>query len=83
MELTLALGGGGVKGISHIGVIHCLESAGFKIGAIAGASVGAVIGAAYAAGYNPTQLAENIREINQSRLFDRTPEDGPSLLGLN
>jgi NTE family protein len=82
MELTLALGGGGVKGISHVGVLRCLESAGFKIGAIAGTSAGAVIGAAYAAGYTPVQLAEKIQEIDQSRLFDRTPDDGPSLLGL-
>jgi NTE family protein len=82
MELALALGGGGVKGVSHIGVLRCLESAGFKIGAVAGTSIGAFIGAAYAAGNTPNQLAEKIREIDQTRLFDRTPEDGPSLLGL-
>ena len=82
MKLTLALGGGGIKGIAHVGVIACLESAGFKIGAIAGTSAGAVIGAAFAAGYTPIQLSEKIREIDQSKLFDRTPDDGPSLLGL-
>jgi NTE family protein len=82
MELTLALGGGGVKGISHVGVIGCLERAGFKIGAIAGTSAGAVIGAGYAAGYTPEQLAERIHEIDQTSLFNRTPKDGPSLLGL-
>jgi len=82
MELTLALGGGGIKGISHVGVIRCLENAGFMIGAIAGTSAGAVIGAAYAAGYSPDQLAEKIKEIDQSGLFDRSPDDGPSLLGL-
>ena len=82
MELTLTLGGGGVKGISHVDVIRCLESAGFKIGAIAGTSAGAVIGAAYSAGYTPGQLAEKIWEIDQSRLFDHTPDDGPPLLGF-
>jgi NTE family protein len=82
MELSLALGGGGVKGISHIGVLQCLEGAGYKIGAIAGTSAGSIIGAAYAAGYTPSQLTQKIQQLDQSWLFDRTPDDGPSLLGL-
>ncbi|WP_416201770.1 patatin-like phospholipase family protein, partial [Thermanaerothrix sp.] len=39
-EVVLALGGGGVKGIAHLGVIHRLEQEGIKIKAIAGTSAG-------------------------------------------
>ena len=50
MDIALALGGGGVKGTAHIGVIDRLESFGFRIRAIAGTSAGGLMGAAYAAG---------------------------------
>ena len=40
MRITLALGGGGARGNSHIGVIRRLEQEGFIINAVAGASFG-------------------------------------------
>ncbi len=45
----LALGGGGARGLAHIGVIRTLTEAGFKIDYIAGTSMGALVGAVYAA----------------------------------
>ncbi len=48
-KVGLALGGGGAKGLAHIGVIKELERAGLEIGAIAGTSMGAIVGAWYAA----------------------------------
>ena len=44
-DIALALGGGGVKGIAHIGVIRRLEQEGFNIRAIAGTSAGGLVGA--------------------------------------
>jgi NTE family protein len=81
-DIALALGGGGVKGIAHIGVIRRLEQEGFKIRAIAGTSAGGLIGAAYAAGYSPSAIEGIIETINQPRMFSRKSGDGPSLLGL-
>lgn len=81
MDISLALGGGGIKGISHIGVLTCLEDAGFRIHAIAGTSVGALVGAVYAAGYPPGEIVEIVESIPQKRLYARLPGDGPSLLG--
>lgn len=47
--IGLALGGGGAKGLAHIGVIKVFEKAGFKINYITGTSIGAIIGGLYAA----------------------------------
>ncbi|NLG97331.1 MAG: hypothetical protein GX491_08225 [Chloroflexi bacterium] len=81
MDISLALGGGGIKGISHLGVLACLEEAGFKIRAIAGTSAGALVGAVYAAGYSPGEILKIVESIPQKRLYARLPGDGPSLLG--
>ncbi len=48
-KVGLALGGGGAKGLAHIGVIKALEKAGVEISSIAGTSMGALVGGWYAA----------------------------------
>ncbi len=52
-RVGLALGGGGVRGFSHIGVLTALEQEAIAIDLIAGASAGALIGGAYAGGLSP------------------------------
>jgi NTE family protein len=47
--VTLALGGGGARGLAHIGVLAALEEAGISVRAIAGTSAGAVVGGMWAA----------------------------------
>jgi NTE family protein len=81
MEISLALGGGGIKGIAHVGVIDCLEKAGFKIASIAGTSAGGLIGAVYAAGYSPAEILAVIESLNSSRMYSRQSTDRPSLMG--
>jgi NTE family protein len=83
MEITLALGGGGVRGVAHIGVIRTLENHGFKIRAIAGTSAGGLVGAVYAAGFSTEKIEKTVKELEQDRSFSRLPDDGPSLLGLS
>ncbi len=46
-KVGLALGSGGPRGLSHIGVIKVLEENGIKPDIIAGSSIGALIGSAY------------------------------------
>lgn len=82
MDITLALGGGGAKGNSHIGVIRRLEKEGFRIRAVAGTSFGGIIAALYAFGKTPDQIEEIFSKVDQSRLYGHTSGDGPSLLGL-
>jgi NTE family protein len=69
MEISLVLGGGGVRGFAHIGVLRVLEQEGFRIRAIAGSSIGGLIGAAYASGHSPDAIEEYIKGLDQSNLF--------------
>jgi NTE family protein len=47
-KIGLALGGGGARGLAHIGVLKVLEREGIPVDLIVGTSMGALVGAAYA-----------------------------------
>src|SRR3989344_5284653 len=47
-KIGLALGGGGAKGLAHLGVIKALKYAGIPIDFISGTSMGALVGGWYA-----------------------------------
>ncbi len=81
-EVVLALGGGGVKGIAHVGVLRVLENEGFKVHAIAGTSIGGLIGALYASGHTPEEIDHLLKELENPRLFSRGHHDGPALMGM-
>lgn len=81
-NISLALGSGGARGNSHIGVIRRLEKEGFTIKAIAGTSFGGIVAVFYALGYTPDEIEDIFDALDQSQLYGHTAEDGPSLLGL-
>ena len=83
MDISVALGGGGSRGYAHIGVLRCLEMEGFHIRAVAGASAGGIIAVAYAAGYTPDEMEAIFTKLDQSKLFARSPSEGPGILGLS
>ena len=83
MDISIALGGGGAKGNAHVGVLRRLEKEGFHIRAIAGTSFGGVVAALYAAGYSPEAILENFLQVDQSRLYSRSSDERPALLGLS
>lgn len=47
-KISLALGGGGARGIAHLGVVSGLEEADFEIERLVGVSIGSLAGAMYA-----------------------------------
>ena len=57
MKIGLALGGGGARGIAHLGVWQRLQELGIPIHCIAGTSIGAIAGAIIAAGRVDEALA--------------------------
>lgn len=57
-RVGLALGGGGARGMAHVGVIRVLEREGISVDCIAGTSVGSLVGAACAAGIGADRLLE-------------------------
>lgn len=82
-EVALALGGGGIRGIAHIGVIRCLEDHGYVIKAVAGTSAGGLVGSVYAAGYSTQEIEKAARNLSKNPSFKRTSHDKPSLLGVS
>jgi NTE family protein len=62
---VLVLGGGGLKGIAHIGVVKALEEAAIRPDAIIGTSIGAVVGALVAGGLGWRELTEIARRLKK------------------
>lgn len=69
-KVGLALGGGGVRGFSHIGVLKVLEKEAIHIDLIVGTSAGALIGGAYVSGQSPRGIQAKIDAYLRSPEFD-------------
>jgi NTE family protein len=68
-KIGLVLGGGGSRGLAHIGVLHVLEREHIPIDVIVGTSMGAMIGAAYALGHSPETIAQFVQRLDSTKLF--------------
>ncbi|WP_174875673.1 patatin-like phospholipase family protein, partial [Vogesella oryzae] len=55
-RVGVVLGGGGARGLAHLGVLQELEKLHIPVSCIAGTSAGALIGGAYASGQNLDNL---------------------------
>ena len=64
MNIGLALSGGGMRGVVHIGAIKALEEHHIFPTHIAGTSSGSVVGALYAYGYRCEEILRFFKEIN-------------------
>lgn len=62
---VLVLGGGGMKGVAHIGVWKALEEAKVRIDAVIGCSIGALIGCSLAGGNGWRELAQVARTLTR------------------
>lgn len=61
----LVLGGGGLKGLGHIGVWRALTEAGVQIDGVIGTSVGGIVGACLAAGMDLDELERQARSCSK------------------
>lgn len=57
-RIGLALGGGVVRGLAHVGVLEVLEEAGIPIDFVSGTSAGAIMAACVAAGIDARRIKE-------------------------
>ncbi len=60
-SVALVMGGGGARGLYHIGVIKALEENNIPIDYVSGTSMGAIIAALYASGYTPDEMIDIVR----------------------
>jgi NTE family protein len=65
--VSLALGGGGARGLAHIVVAEALDEMGVRPVAIAGTSIGAIIGAGYASGMSGREMRRYAIHIAHNR----------------
>jgi len=61
MKIGLALGGGGVRGLTHISILEAFDELGIKPDVIAGTSMGAIVGAIYASGISGREIKRRVR----------------------
>lgn len=81
-KLSLALGGGGARGLAHIGFLKVLEKAGLPVGYLAGASMGGLIGALYAAGWTAEQIEAEALALSSLRSLIKLVDLAPARRGL-
>ena len=65
-KIGLALGGGGARGIAHLGVLYILEKYAIPIDMIAGTSIGAIISAMYAYHQDVSTISKVFFESQES-----------------
>ncbi len=68
---VLALGGGGGRGLAHLGVMDVLEQHHLRPDAIIGSSIGAMFGAMYALTPDATDVRRRVLEILNSESFSK------------
>ena len=74
ITLGLVLGGGGARGLAHIGVIQILEENGLYFDRIAGTSAGSIVGCGYAATMTPPDILELINmEMTPPKWVQKLP----------
>lgn len=67
-KIGLVLGGGGARGLAHIGVLKVLVEEGIPIDLVVGTSVGALIGALYCSGLPIAKIKQMGEEIGWDKL---------------
>jgi NTE family protein len=69
-KVGLVLGGGGARGLAHIGVLKVLVKERVPVDLVVGTSVGALIGALYASGIPVEEIERMGQEIGWDKLTD-------------
>jgi NTE family protein len=68
-RIALVLGGGGLKGFAHIGVLEALNARGIQPSLFAGTSIGALLAAAFAGGVTSAEMARRAIAMRRRDLF--------------
>lgn len=68
-HINLVLGGGGARGIAHLGIAQALTENGYTIAGVSGTSIGAMVGCFIAAQIEPKQILELFKDQNVFTMF--------------
>lgn len=81
-KLGLALGGGGGRGLAHVGLLKIFESANIKFDVISGTSIGGVFAAAYALGMSIEEMEQRSRQLAKISELIKLVDMSPPRRGL-
>ncbi len=70
IKVGYALGGGGARGLAHIGVLKVLEEHNIHPDIITGTSMGAIVGALYAGGLTPAEIEDLALGLDWKKLVN-------------
>ena len=82
LKIGLVLGGGGIRGLAHVGVLKALQGAGVKVDLLAGTSMGGVIGSMFAAGMSVQRIEQEVLAIANTASVRRLIDIRPSYRGF-
>lgn len=77
-KVGLALGGGGARGLAHIGVLKFLRAKGVKIDMVAGVSMGAFMAAYYSLGLDLDKLEKEAVSFTKTKAIRKLMDLAPS-----
>ncbi|WP_176216844.1 patatin-like phospholipase family protein [Andreprevotia lacus] len=73
-RVALVLGGGGARGLAHVGVLKVLEEAHVPVACVVGTSMGALVAGGYAVGRTPEELEARVLKADWNILISaRSP----------
>ncbi|MBR1407203.1 MAG: patatin-like phospholipase family protein, partial [Bacteroidales bacterium] len=74
--VAVVLGGGGARGLAHLGVLRYMEELGIPVDLIGGTSMGGLVAGLYSFGYGQQYLDSLVRAIDWTVMMsDRVPDD--------
>jgi len=68
-RFALVLGGGGMKGLAHVGALRALAERAWVPEVIVGTSIGSLVGAAWAADFTLAEIEEIARSLRRQDVF--------------
>ncbi len=71
--VCLVLGGGGARGLAHVGVLKVLDEMGLKPACVVGTSAGALVGSLYCSGVDAKAMEKLLHETDFNEVIRDTP----------
>ncbi len=71
--ISLAVSGGGARGLAVIGILKVLEREHIRIKCVAGVSIGSIVTGLYACGYSPEEIEQIAYQVNWGEILSPSP----------
>jgi NTE family protein len=69
-KIGLVLGGGGARGMAHIGVLKVMHELRIPVDYVTGTSMGSIVGGTFASGVGPLEMEDKVLRIDWDSVLD-------------